>query len=61
VIIYATHTLTILELCYLPAGKYLNNYGLKASGVGLDHIPPGWTTWFTLQGNRWENPLLKML
>ena len=44
----------ILELCYLAAGKYLNNYGLKASGVGLDHIPPGWTTWFTLQGNRWE-------
>ena len=33
-------------------GKYLNNYGEPGSGVGLDHVPPGWTRWFALQGNR---------
>ncbi|XP_064385928.1 N-acetylglucosamine-6-sulfatase-like [Halichondria panicea] len=32
-------------------GKYLNNYGLPASGVGPEHIPPGWSTWFGLIGN----------
>jgi N-acetylglucosamine-6-sulfatase len=32
-------------------GKYLNNYGEPDSGVDLSHIPPGWTRWFTLQGN----------
>lgn len=32
-------------------GKYLNNYGFEKTGVGVDHIPPGWTRWYTLRGN----------
>ena len=35
------------------AGKYLNNYGEPGTGTDLSHIPPGWTRWFTLQGNRY--------
>ena len=41
----------IIHWCML--GKYLNNYALENSGVGVGHIPPGWTTWYTLQGNRY--------
>ncbi|XP_023222239.1 N-acetylglucosamine-6-sulfatase-like isoform X1 [Centruroides sculpturatus] len=32
------------------AGKYLNQYGFKASG-GVSHIPPGWDNWIGLVGN----------
>ena len=37
-------------------GKYLNNYGLNGSGgpggkKGIAYVPPGWTEWYTLQGN----------
>ena len=32
-------------------GKYLNNYALKPSGMGPDHVPPGWDKWYTLVGN----------
>ncbi|KAG8181894.1 hypothetical protein JTE90_026054 [Oedothorax gibbosus] len=32
------------------AGKYLNQYGTKASG-GVKHIPPGWDHWAGLVGN----------
>ena len=32
-------------------GKYLNLYAEKASGVGPEHVPPGWTKWFGLVGN----------
>lgn len=32
------------------AGKYLNQYGMKATG-GVEHIPPGWDHWFGLVGN----------
>ena len=35
-------------------GKYLNNYALPASGMGVEHIPPGWDTWYTLKGNRYK-------
>ena len=37
---------------YVFTGKYLNNYGEPGTDTALDYIPPGWTTWFTLQGNR---------
>ena len=42
-----------VEMYMYITGKYLNNYALKNSGVGVEHIPPGWTTWYTLQGNRY--------
>jgi hypothetical protein len=45
--------LLLASIILLFAGKYLNNYALKNSGVGVEHIPPGWTTWYTLQGNRY--------
>lgn len=32
------------------AGKYLNQYGHKSVG-GVEHVPPGWTTWNGLVGN----------
>jgi N-acetylglucosamine-6-sulfatase len=32
-------------------GKYLNQYGLKHSGVGPEHVPPGWDKWYALVGN----------
>jgi N-acetylglucosamine-6-sulfatase len=31
-------------------GKYLNLYGENCCG-GLQHVPPGWSTWSGLQGN----------
>jgi len=36
-------------------GKYLNNYALKESGMNVNHIPPGWSKWFGLVGNRYNN------
>ena len=45
----------LFEMClpvFVCTGKYLNNYALKSSGVGVEHIPPGWDTWFGLVGNR---------
>lgn len=46
------HEWVDLILNYLSVGKYLNNYAQEASGVGVEHIPTGWDTWYTLQGNR---------
>ena len=34
------------------SGKYLNNYALAQSGVNVSHVPPGWSKWFGLVGNR---------
>ena len=34
-------------------GKYLNNYALKSSGMNVSHVPPGWSKWFGLVGNRY--------
>ena len=39
-------------MLHFPAGKYLNNYGEPGTGTNLSHVPPGWTRWFALQGNR---------
>jgi hypothetical protein len=49
-----SHPTLLMEfhLSLLYVGKYLNNYAQKTSGVGVEHIPPGWSTWYTLQGNR---------
>ncbi|KAL5006866.1 hypothetical protein ScPMuIL_015672 [Solemya velum] len=32
------------------AGKYLNQYGMKAAG-GVQHVPTGWDSWLGLVGN----------
>ena len=52
---FGEHTLLAMYFLVILStfiGKYLNNYGEPDSGVGLDHVPPGWTRWFALQGNR---------
>ena len=32
-------------------GKYMNQYALKSSGMGPEHVPPGWDKWYALVGN----------
>ena len=32
-------------------GKYLNQYGMKDSPLGVKRVPAGWTEWLGLKGN----------
>ena len=55
--LYAMYTGRYVNIHFIVmsnfTGKYLNNYGEPGTGADLTHIPPGWTRWFTLQGNRY--------
>ncbi|CAG5022847.1 unnamed protein product [Parnassius apollo] len=47
-----TFAVTLSEAGYntFYAGKYLNQYGVKAAG-GPEQVPPGWKEWYGLVGN----------
>ena len=48
----AIHYNYVYLYCLSSSGKYLNNYGFQSTGVNISHIPPGWTRWYTLEGDR---------
>ena len=51
-VLYFMCQVSVFHVFHGFSGKYLNNYALAQSGVNVSHIPPGWSKWFGLVGNR---------
>ena len=40
--------------CHVFTGVYLNQYGTPESQSTGQYVPPGWTNWVALVGNRYK-------